>query len=172
MKKLIFINIFAVNFIFFFIFYFTQKFPTPLMLIHILTLIFLSLWIFNPKKIYIFIQKNRLDLVLIACLFLLAFIVRLYKVEVITPGMYGDEVTIAMAGEQVLSSREFVPFVDINYGHPTPLLYLEGIIINMLGRTLTAVRLPSILFGIMNVALFYIFLKLFFNRPIAFAVSL
>lgn len=172
MHRLIFISIFAVNVIFFFIFYLTQKFPTPAILIHILTLIFLSLWVVNPKKIYSFIQKNRLDLVLIACLFLLALMLRLYKVEVITPGMYGDEVTIAIAGEQVLSSHEFVPFVDVNYGHPTPLLYLEGISTNLFGRTLAAVRLPSILFGVMNVILFYIFLRLFFKRQIAFAVSL
>lgn len=172
MHRLIFIGIFTVNVIFFFIFYFTQKFPIPAILIHILTLIFLSLWVVKPKKIYSLIQKNRLDLVLIACLFLLALMLRLYKADVITPGMYGDEVTIAIAGEQILSSREFVPFVDVNYGHPTPLLYLEGMATNLFGRTLTAVRLPSILFGVMSVVLFYVFLRLFFKRSVAFAVSL
>ncbi len=172
MHRLIFISVFVANVIFFFIFYFTQKFTTSVILIHFLVLITLWIWAINPKKIYKSIQKNRLDLVFIACLFLLALMLRLHKVEVITPGMYGDEVTIAIAGEQILSSREFVPFVDVNYGHATPLLYLEGISTHLFGRTLAAVRLPSIVFGAMSIVVFYIFLRLFFKKLIAFVTSL
>lgn len=85
--------------------------------------------------------------------------------------MWADEVVVAQAGEQVLSSPTFVPFVDINYGHPTPLLYLEGLSIRFLGKTLTTIRLSSIVFGALDIVIFYLFLRLFFRLPIAVVSS-
>ncbi len=116
--------------------------------------------------------RLRLDLILVGCLFLLSLWLRLYRVEEITPGMWGDEVVVAETGEKLLAPFQLTPFVDVNYGHPTPLLYLGGISTRLLGRTLTAVRLPSLFFGTLSVVLFYIFLRLFLKREIALAVSL
>lgn len=105
-------------------------------------------------------------------LFITAFSIYLYKIGVITPGIHLDEITVARASERVFSSSEYVPFVAVNYGHPTPLLYLTGLSIEWFGRTITAIRLPYVLFGVLSVIAFYILLRLFFNKTVSFFSSL
>jgi len=126
----------------------------------------------NFQQIYHLIKRHAVDTILLAGLFLLAFTIYIYKVDVITPGIQGDELTIAIASEQILSSPEFVPFVPVNLGHPTPLLYLTGLSIHTFGRTITAIRLPYVLFGALSIAAFFVLLRLFFDKTIATTGSL
>jgi 4-amino-4-deoxy-L-arabinose transferase-like glycosyltransferase len=119
-----------------------------------------------------FSYKNYLlDVLLVVILFSIAFFVYSYKIDVVTPGIQGDEITIARAGEYVLSLPEIVPFVDINYGHPTPLLYFEGTSIKLFGKTLFAIRLSSIFFGALSVVAFYVLLRSFFNKTVSIVTS-
>jgi hypothetical protein len=161
------LNVFLVAF-----YFLMQKFSTSLLIIHSLFFLACFIWAINPKAIFSHFRKNRWDLIILICLMLLAFSIRMYKIEEITPGMYGDEVSIAQAGEKILSPFEFTPFLDVNYGHPTPLLYLEGIFLKVFGRSPMAVRFPSLIFGVMDVGIFYIFLRAIFKKPIASAVTL
>lgn len=106
------------------------------------------------------------------CVFLIAFCIYIYKIDIVTPGIQGDEITIARASEQLVNSSELVPFSPVNYGHPTPLMYLTGWSIKNFGRTIIAIRLPYILFGALSIAAFYILLRLFFDKKISTTGSL
>lgn len=126
----------------------------------------------HVNRFHIFLKKHIIDLLLILTLFVGALILYLYKIDVITPGIHLDEITVAKASEQVFSSSEYVPFVDVNYGHPTPLLYLTGLSIEWFGRTITAIRLPYVLFGALTVIAFYILLRLFFSKSVSLFSSI
>lgn len=170
-KKTSFIVILLINIALFLIFTISRKFSTPLVIIHTVTLLVLWLYVLKINKLPRILRQHWPDLALIVALFLTALVINLYKVEAVTPGMWGDEVTIAMAGEKVLSSKEFTPFVSVNNGHATPLLYLEGMAIKLFGRTLTAVRIPSLLFGALSIVCFYILLRLFFDKYLSFLTA-
>lgn len=116
------------------------------------------------KRMYTYIHTKTPDILLICLLFALACVVYLYKVELITPGMFSDEISVAHSAEQLLASGKLTPFINDNLGHATLVPYLVGISIKTFGRTITAIRLPSILFGALDVVLFFLLLRLFLNR--------
>ncbi|MBU4017247.1 glycosyltransferase family 39 protein [Patescibacteria group bacterium] len=172
MRKILAISLFAVNIALFILFSVTQHFPIFALVIHNISILLLTIWALYSKNLLPFLKKHIFDIFLACSLFIIAFAIYLYKINVITPGVHLDEITVAKASELVFSSPEYVPFVDVNYGHPTPLLYLTGLSIEWFGRTLAAIRLPSIIFGALTVAAFYILLRLFFNKTVSFFSSL
>lgn len=99
-------------------------------------------------------------------LFGLSLIIRLDKIESLTPGMYGDEITVGWQAQKLWQQSEWLPFVG-NYSHPTPLLWLTGGSLKLLGQTLTAIRLPSVLFGSLVPVLFFLLLTQSLPIPIA-----
>ena len=119
----------------------------------------------------IFVARRK-EMLLLILLIITAFIVRIDRVEEFTPGMYADELTVAKAGLQLLAQSELPPYADVNFGHPTPLLYATGLSVQTFGHTITAIRLPYIIFGALSVGAFYILLRLFFPTSIAFLGSL
>jgi 4-amino-4-deoxy-L-arabinose transferase-like glycosyltransferase len=125
---------------------------------------------YNVKKLYFMVNKYRL--IIICSLFLLALFVRLYKINTITPGMYGDELVIAHGSEKLLNDKIITPYIDLNTGHPTPLLYLTALSIKLFGRNLTAIRLPSALFGALDLVIFYILISLFLNNFVAILATI
>ncbi|MEK7571222.1 MAG: glycosyltransferase family 39 protein [Patescibacteria group bacterium] len=172
MVKILSISLFAINIFLFLLFSITQHFPIFAIMIHYISVLLLAGWVLYSKKLLPFLKKHIFDIFLACCLFIAAFAIYLYKIDVITPGVHLDEITVAKASELVFASSEYVPFVDVNYGHPTPLLYLTGLSIELVGRTLAALRLPSIIFGALSVAAFYILLRLFFNKTVSLFSSL
>lgn len=108
-----------------------------------------------------------IDVLITGGLFVLALVVRLNKLEVITPGMWGDEITVGKMAEQLWSMNRLTPFINVNYGHSTPLLYLTGLVINFWGRSMISIRLVSVVFGALSVGLLYVLLRLFFKPIIA-----
>jgi 4-amino-4-deoxy-L-arabinose transferase-like glycosyltransferase len=103
---------------------------------------------------------------------ILSFLIYLYRVEEITPGAWTDEIVWGQTAENLAKSPGFSIFSDINYGHPTPLLYLTGWVTNTLGKNLTSLRLTSITFGALGVGLFFLLLTLFFDEQISFLGAL
>jgi 4-amino-4-deoxy-L-arabinose transferase-like glycosyltransferase len=170
-KKIFLISLFTINIFLFFVFLTTQQFPSFAVLINVLSILLITAWVIDIKHVNIFLKKHVLDIFLVSGLFFIAFTVYSYKVDSITPGIQGDEITIASASEHVLSLPEYVPFVDVNYGHATPLLYFTGLSVKLLGKTLFAIRLESILFGALSISVFYILLRLFFSKALSVAVA-
>lgn len=172
MKKIFLFCILIPNIFLFLFFSITQSFPLVAILLHSSSVVLLIGWAINIKRIPIFVRCHWIDIAVILSLFILALTLYVYKIDVITPGIQSDELTIAKAGEQMLLSSKLVPFVTINNGHATPLLYLEGISIAILGRTILAIRATSILFGALSVAAFYVLLRLFFKKIVSGLTSL
>ena len=72
----------------------TKHFHTPLMLLHISSIILLWGWVLKRMKLLDLCSKNRKEVLLILLLIIVAFIVRIDRVEEFTPGMYADELTV------------------------------------------------------------------------------
>lgn len=111
-----------------------------------------------------FIEKYGKDTLIAVLLFLVAFAIRIYKVDQITPGMWADEITVSQAGESLVDSGKFTIYVSNNYGRPSPFLYFTGAVVNTFGRNLTAIRTPAIIFGALSIATFYFLLRLYFSQ--------
>ncbi len=164
--------LFFLNLILFFIFLITQHFPFYAVFANIVSIFAITIWSLNFHRIYNYIKKNPLDLVLFLILFFTAFFIYQYKLDIVTPGIQSDEISIIEASEKVSELSEFIPFININYGHPTPLLYLTSVAIDLFGREPFAGRLQGIIFGAASVAVFFVLLRIFFSRSISFATSL
>ena len=171
-KTVIITGFVLVNLFLFGHFFATQSYPTPLILIYCLGLVIFWSWILKPELEIEFLKKYRSDLIIILFLIVTALFIYLYRVENITPGAWGDEISFAQIGEKLVSFPSFRPFIEDNFGHPTPLFYLIGWSVKVFGRSLTAIRLPSIFFSALNIGFFYLFLRLFFSRFLALFVSL
>jgi len=171
-KKVFATIILGLNLFAFLRFYIYQDYPLLLLFLHLISIAILWVWVINPIKILNFIKRKPIDSIIILGLFFLALTVRLYKIEVITPGMWSDEIVVGKTAELLFDSPGYTPFISANYGHPTPLLYLTGFIIKTFGRSMTTVRLVSVLFGSLNIAAFFILLRFFFKRQTALIVSL
>ena len=169
MKLLVF-YLFSVilNLILFALFIATQHYSPILMAFHILSLA--ALWgvLFYHLQIIKLLQTRWKEALIILLLIVASLGVGLYQVTEITPGMYGDEVTVGRKSLALLQKAEWPPFDGV-YSHPTPLLYLTAASINTFGHTMTAIRLPSIIFGALAVGAFFLLLRLFF--PVSIAVT-
>lgn len=171
-QPFIFLILFIINLLLFFFFSLTKSYPFFAILLNILSVVFFLCWI-SFHALSIFRQNKKIiDIAIIICLFLLAFVVYIYKIDIVTPGIQGDEITVAKISEQILTSTQFAPFTIQSYGHPTPLLYLTGWSIQTFGRTIMAIRLPYVLFGALSIAAFYVLLRMFFTKTISIAGSL
>jgi 4-amino-4-deoxy-L-arabinose transferase-like glycosyltransferase len=162
-----FVGILIINIFLFIIFAVMQHYSPYAVLVNIFSVLLLISLLVNPQQIYSAIKSRPIDLALCIGLFVLALSVYIYNIDVVTPGIQGDELTIAKASEQILTSSQFLPFVPVNLGHPTPLLYLTGLSIKTFGRSIMVIRLPYIFFGALSIAAFYILLRLFFNKSIS-----
>jgi len=165
-------TIFLINFLLFLFFVITNSYPFFAVLINIISVLALG-YLITPHTITPPMHKlKRFDSITLVCLFFFALILYLYNIDTITPGIQNDELSIAQASEKILSASQFLPFIPLNLGHPTPLLYLTGLSIKVLGRTLLAIRLPYAFFGALSVASFYVLLRLFFNKSVSTSAAL
>lgn len=118
------------------------------------------------------IIEYRIDAVVVILLFLTALLVRFYRIEDVTPGAWGDEITIGEVGEKLIDTGKIIPFIEDGLGHPTPLLYLGGYFTKSFGRSLLTIRLVSVIFGALSIIAFYFLLRQVFSKVIASTVSL
>jgi hypothetical protein len=159
--------LFGINLGLFFWFYFTDGYPFFLVIINILSLLIITFKILRNISIHTFLKTHTVDVAIIFLLCILAFVIRIYKVDTITPGMWGDEVGYAKIGERLVDAKKFVPFSDDLFAPPTPFLYLVGFTVQTFGRTLVTVRLWGIIFGALCVPALYMLLRTLLTRKFA-----
>ena len=99
----------SLNIALFIFFLLTKHFHTPLMLLHITSIILLWGWVLKRMKLLDVCSKHWKEVLLILSLVLVAFFVRIDRVEEFTPGMYADELTVAKSGLQLLAQSDFPP---------------------------------------------------------------
>lgn len=160
--------LFVINFVLAIVFFFLHGFPTILMVLHIITVTLLWLLVAAKIKVVELSRHHWRDCILAGVLLTLSLGVGLYKISEITPGIYGDEVTVGRKSLELLAKPGLPPFDGV-YSHPTPLMYMTAGSIQVLGRTKLALRLPSVVFAALAVVAFYILLRLFFPFKVAVA---
>lgn len=118
-----------------------------------------NVWIklINSKPIL----KDFILTVFLASVYLFLY---LYRLTEITPGVWGDEISLGWMINELKNTQGFVPFVTHNYGHPTLLIYLSSLVVDLFGKSVWSLRLVSVVFGALSVGAFYLWLRLFFSR--------
>lgn len=124
------------------------------------------------KKTFIFFTKIKYELFIALLLTIFALLFYSFKVGEVTPGIWGDEIIVAQAGEKILSESSFSPFTYHYVGHPTPLLYLAGFFIKTFGKSLWTIRIDGIIFGAMSVGALYFLIRLFYDKKISLITSI
>lgn len=117
-------------------------------------------------------KLNRIDWAIFFGILVSAIGLYLFRLDEITPGFWADEVSLGLMIEALNKQAGFTPFINHNLGHPTPLIYLSGLVVAALGRTVTALRLVSVVAGGLSAAFFYLLQRRFFERSVAVSGSL
>lgn len=120
-------------------------------------------------------MNTRLQILLLGIIFLLAFILRFYKLGQIPYGLYQDETAIGYNAYSIRETGkdehgESWPLYFKSFGdYKLPVyIYLTIVPIHLFGVTEFAVRFPSALFGFLTVIVFYFFvLAITGNRMLA-----
>lgn len=170
-RTLIFTIIIAINIVLLAYFTITSTYPLAAIAINSISILVLLISIIPSRALLRINVERRIDIIIFAILVFLGACVYLYQIDVVTPGMQLDEITIAQASED-LSRQSLTPFIQTNYGHATPLLYITSMSIDVFGRTIYAIRLPYALLGAFTIGAFYILLRLFVRRSIAISTVL
>ena len=121
-------------------------------------------------------MSTRLQILLLGIIFLLAFILRFYKLGQIPYGLYQDETAIGYNAYSIRETGkdehgESWPLYFKSFGdYKLPVyIYLTIVPVHLFGLTEFAVRFPSALFGFLTVIVFYFFvLAITGNRSLAF----
>lgn len=171
-QKTALISLFILNIVIFLYFLIVHAYPLGIVCIQVVSVASFLAYLIKCNITSLNFKKIVLDCTLICMVFLLALGVYLYKIDVVTPGVQSDELTIAQVSAQILSSTNYVPFLTFNYGHPTPLLYLTGVSFWLFGKSVFALRLPYAIFGALTISSFYVLLRLYFKKYVSVGVTL
>lgn len=169
MNAIIALPIFIINLLLFVYYLETNTYPWILIGFQIIEVIVIFYWLFHWRKL---ITKYRIDLAIGLGLFVISLMVYLYKISVITPGVWNDEIAVGFMSERLYTANSFTPFTFENYGHPTPILYVIGFVTKTFGRTILNLRLTSVISASLGVLFFYIFSRLNFKRITATPATL
>lgn len=87
----------------------------------------------------------------LALILALAFFVRIYHIESIPVGIYPDEAANGVDALHALETKKFELFYPANFGREGLFINLQALSIALLGNTITALKLWSIIFGTLSV---------------------
>ncbi|RJQ25321.1 phospholipid carrier-dependent glycosyltransferase [Candidatus Parcubacteria bacterium] len=113
-------------------------------------------------------MQNKARLLILIFIFLIAFILRFYKLGEVPFGFYQDESAIGYNAYSIIETGkdeygENLPLYFKSFGdYKLPVyIYLDTIPIKLFGLNEFAVRFPSAFFGFLSVVVFYFFVKEF-----------
>lgn len=109
--------------------------------------------------------SGRRELAIAAGLFILALVLRLYRIEATPPGLNGDEV-YNLIDALAIGAGNLPVFMPGNLGREAFYFYLLAFSLRLFGVTILALRLPSILLGSGAVVLSYLVGRDAFNRRV------
>ncbi|MBI3443360.1 glycosyltransferase family 39 protein [Candidatus Woesebacteria bacterium] len=159
---------FLAGIILFFLFLYQPAQPILIYFFFVLNLI-IYLWCW--RKDFVFKIKKS-DFIIAVLLFAIALCLRLIKLAQLPFGFWLDEPDYALTALALLQ-KPIVPFtMQAIDGQMTPLLYLIGISIKLLGHTIIAVRLPTAIIAALNIPFFYFVMRLWVKPIVAFLAGL
>jgi len=109
----------------------------------------------------------RWELVVLIGLLIFAFAVRFVDLEHIPRMMLGDETKYGVAARELVDLRQVKPFTTGSDGHWNFYLQIIGLFIQLFGSTLTALRLPSVLAGMLSLIATWAVVRQLWNRRAA-----
>ena len=107
--------------------------------------------------------SKALTRLLLAAIVLVAFALRIYQLDRIPPGPFGDEAIVAILSSEIATGRSFPIFVTAYTGNEVLFFYLAAIVMRIAGLTLFATRLTSALIGTLTVILAYVLAREWFK---------
>lgn len=113
------------------------------------------------------IAANRVDIVIVVALTLLAAVLRLWRLGVVPDGLHGDEAWTALDAQRVLREGWIGPYVTSALGQPTGPLYLTAALFKIMPETTFTARFSMAIFGIATIPIAYGAFALMYNRTVA-----
>ncbi len=105
----------------------------------------------------------RLEVLIVAAIFVVALALRLYRLGDITTGMHGDEGETGMEGIKILEGNPVSPFMTGWFSHPNFSFWSVAITMKLFGADLFGLRLFSALLGALMIIPFYSLVRLWFG---------
>lgn len=125
-------------------------------------------WRRSARGVIASIQSNRFDLMVIAALFVLALLPRIYDLAQYPIPWSGDEASVDIGGRQMLSLGSIDLFDTGWGGQPNASFYLNAFGQLVWGHTVLAGRLVSAIVGALTIITLYGLGREFFGRGVAF----
>jgi len=106
----------------------------------------------------------RSEVVLLIFITILCAIPRIILLSSIPTGLHGDEAWTGLDAIRILKEGYIGPYVPGALGEPSGPIYFTALIFKLFGESIFTLRLSMAIFGIITIPLFYIFLRLFFQK--------
>jgi 4-amino-4-deoxy-L-arabinose transferase-like glycosyltransferase len=104
--------------------------------------------------------------IVLAIILLLAFFVRIYKIESIPAGLYPDEAANGVDAVHAIETGNYELFYPANFGREGLFINLQALSIKLFGNTILGLKLWSIIFGTFSVLGIYLLGKELLRRRI------
>lgn len=111
------------------------------------------------------------EAVIIVLLVLFAAIPRVIHLDSIPSGLHGDEGWTGIDARKILREGFIGAYSGNALGQPTGPLYVTASVFKLFGESIFSLRFSMALFGIATIGLMYVFLRLFFHRPVSILTS-
>jgi uncharacterized membrane protein len=127
----------------------------------------------DPTTVKLTEPIRRSEVIVFIAIVALAFALRAIDLEHIPGVVLGDETKYAVAARYLTEHQQIKPFTTGSDGHWNFYLQIIGLFLQLFGQTITAMRLPSVLAGILGiVALYAVVRQLWGRRPALIAAAL
>ncbi|MDQ3930179.1 MAG: glycosyltransferase family 39 protein, partial [Chloroflexota bacterium] len=94
---------------------------------------------------------------------LLAFFLRVYRLDDLTGGMHGDEGETGMDAINILEGNRVSPFMTGWFAHPNFSFWAAAISMSIFGKTLFGLRILSTILSVLMLVPFYLLVRMWFG---------
>ena len=127
----------------------------------------------GPSTVKLTQPITRSEVIVFIAIVALAFALRAIDLEHIPSVVMGDETKYAVAARYLTEHQQIKPFTTGSDGHWNFYLQIIGLSVQLLGPTITAIRVPSVLAGLLGIiALYAVVRQLWGRRPALIAAAL
>jgi 4-amino-4-deoxy-L-arabinose transferase-like glycosyltransferase len=112
-----------------------------------------------------------LETVLVAGIVALAAWFRIHHISDLPPGIFIDETNSALEALQILEGRRFSPFATGWFETPNGFVYLQTLVFRLLGTTFLAIKVQSLVPGVLTVLALYLLARELFGTRAALVAA-
>jgi 4-amino-4-deoxy-L-arabinose transferase-like glycosyltransferase len=101
-------------------------------------------------------NMSRFELASLCFILASAFVLRVWDLTTVPPGLHGDEGVTGLEGIRFLEEGHIGVYTGSALGQPTAPFYVSGLSIAIFGKSVFAIRIVSVLAGVLTVAATYL----------------